>query len=280
MSKAYINKIIDQSLVDGFGNRTAIFLQGCNLNCHYCHNPETINHCINCGLCVSTCPSHALSMINGKVVYDIDKCINCDTCIKLCPYDSSPKVQLLSVEEVFDHISKNIPFIRGITLSGGECTLNPVFIKELFALAKAEDLSTLLDSNGTYDFISDPSILKNCDGVMLDIKAYRDDDHFVLTDHHNQNIIENALYLAKIHKLKEIRTVIVFDDDKAKETVSNIAALLADHVETNNMTYKLIKYREYGVRKKYQNFKQPSDSLMSELKDIALVSGFKDVIII
>ena len=47
MIKARINKIIDSSVVDGPGNRTAIFFQGCNFNCKYCHNPETIDHCIN-----------------------------------------------------------------------------------------------------------------------------------------------------------------------------------------------------------------------------------------
>ena len=39
--KAVINRIIPFSSVDGPGNRTAIFLQGCNINCKYCHNPET-----------------------------------------------------------------------------------------------------------------------------------------------------------------------------------------------------------------------------------------------
>ena len=40
--EGYIRKIIPHSAVDGPGNRMAIFLQGCNLNCQYCHNPETI----------------------------------------------------------------------------------------------------------------------------------------------------------------------------------------------------------------------------------------------
>lgn len=42
MMKAKINKIIDMSVVDGPGNRTGIFFQGCNFDCFYCHNPETI----------------------------------------------------------------------------------------------------------------------------------------------------------------------------------------------------------------------------------------------
>ncbi len=38
MITAPVNKIIDSSLVDGPGNRTAIFFQGCNYRCRYCHN--------------------------------------------------------------------------------------------------------------------------------------------------------------------------------------------------------------------------------------------------
>ncbi len=39
-----INKIINFSSVDGPGNRLVVFAQGCNLNCIYCHNPETIDY--------------------------------------------------------------------------------------------------------------------------------------------------------------------------------------------------------------------------------------------
>ena len=38
---ANINSIETMGLVDGPGIRVVIFLQGCNLRCLYCHNPET-----------------------------------------------------------------------------------------------------------------------------------------------------------------------------------------------------------------------------------------------
>ena len=40
--KGIVNKIIPFSNVDGPGNRLSIFFQGCNFDCLYCHNPETI----------------------------------------------------------------------------------------------------------------------------------------------------------------------------------------------------------------------------------------------
>ena len=57
---AKINKIIKFSNVDGPGNRMAIFFQGCNFNCEYCHNPEKINICKNCYKCVDGCATSAL----------------------------------------------------------------------------------------------------------------------------------------------------------------------------------------------------------------------------
>ena len=114
----YINKIIPFSSVDGPGNRTAIFLQGCNFDCIYCHNPETINICSNCGVCKEKCPTKAIDIIDGLVTWKKDKCCNCDECIKACKNNSSPKIQKLTADEVINEISNYKPFIQGITVSG------------------------------------------------------------------------------------------------------------------------------------------------------------------
>ena len=39
--KASVDSIETFGLVDGPGIRTVIFLNGCNLRCKFCHNPET-----------------------------------------------------------------------------------------------------------------------------------------------------------------------------------------------------------------------------------------------
>ena len=41
--KGYVHSIETMGLVDGPGNRTIFFLQGCPLKCVYCHNPDSQN---------------------------------------------------------------------------------------------------------------------------------------------------------------------------------------------------------------------------------------------
>lgn len=276
--RAPVNKIIPFSSVDGPGNRTTIFLQGCNLNCKYCHNPETINMCVHCKECVKTCPTNALTVLNDRVVFDINKCISCDNCIKVCRFGASPRIRLMSPEEVFLEIKKQIPFIRGITTSGGECTIYPLFLRELFTICKEHNIGTLIDSNGMYDFSRDNGLLSVSDGVMLDIKSWSNSDHIEVTDKSNKMIIKNLKYLSSVKKLYEVRTVVVPELFDAVETVSKVSEIISK--QENSIRYKIITYRPMGVRTKYKNFTPPSKDFMNKLYYLAKDKGVKEVILV
>ena len=245
---APVNKIIPFSNVDGPSNRMAIFFQGCPFNCRFCHNPETIHMCNDCGDCIKTCPVGALSLKEGKVTWNKDLCVNCDTCIKTCRHDASPKVTRMTTDELMEKILEVSPYIQGITLSGGECTLQKEFIKELFPKVKALGLTTLLDSNGSLDFESNEDILEYCDGVMLDVKAYNKEFSDWLIRYPNDVVLKNLDHLLATGKLEEVRTLIFPDRDKENEaTVRYVAETIKDRCR-----YKIIRYRQFGVREEYR----------------------------
>ena len=280
MHRAPVNKIIPSSVVDGPGNRTAIFFQSCNFNCRYCHNPETIHMCQNCGACVATCPVQALSIVDGKVVWDKKKCCGCDTCIKTCTHNASPKVTEMSAEEIWEEIKDNLFFIRGITVSGGECTLQAEVVKELFTIAKSNGLSTLIDSNGSYDFKNHPELLAVTDGVMLDIKADNEERHRWLTGTSISPVLENLEYLAGVDKLEEIRTVCIPQQLNSEATIQVAAEILKPYLLKKDIRYKLIKYRHFGVRQEYRDYEEPTPEYMEELRALAEQSGFRNIVII
>ena len=247
--RAPVNKIIPFSNVDGPGNRTAIFFQGCPFNCLFCHNPETIRLCRSCGLCVGKCPAGALGFDeNGQVVWDGLKCAQCDTCIKLCPHNASPKIRWMTVGDVMAEIRRAAPYIEGITTSGGECTLQNEFLIELFTEAKKLGKTCLIDSNGSFDFEKDPRVLNVSEGVMLDVKAVGQVWSDELISHPREVVLHNLDYLLSVGKLYEVRTILFPGRDRENgETVRYVA----EHIGSRCF-YKLIRYRPYGVREAYQ----------------------------
>ncbi|GAA0776174.1 YjjW family glycine radical enzyme activase [Clostridium subterminale] len=274
----YVNKIIPFSNVDGEGNRMAIFLQGCNYNCLYCHNPETINRCVNCGECVPACEYGALSMVDSKVEYNIDKCVNCDACVATCKKNSSPKITKITASELLKKIEKVKYFISGITVSGGECTLQRDFLKELFTQVKSLGLTTFIDTNGSTPIYKDKELLEVTDKTMIDLKAFASEENKMLTGMTNETVIKNIRELGKLDKIYEIRTVVVPGVLNNKYTVDMGSKLLA---EINpNIQYKLIKYRPMGVRKELLQTTVPTNDYMKELEVIAKANGCANTIIV
>lgn len=281
MTRAVINKIIPFSCVDGPGNRTAVFLQGCNFRCQYCHNPETIHLCAECGECAAYCKTGALSFVNGKIHYDSSRCVQCDECIRHCKRMASPKTELLSAQETMERIRKNMPYIRGITISGGECTRQSEYLKELLALAGKEGLDRLLDSNGSYPFYEDEELLDLCDGVMLDIKESDGKLHSELTGSTNETVLKNLVFLAEKKKLSEVRTVVLADKLRPEATVRYVAECLQPYLPEQRIRYKIIKYRPMGVRMPYrESLRAPENEMLEKLGQFLKKAGFTDVTII
>lgn len=293
MITAPVNRIIPFSSVDGFGNRTAVFLQGCNQNCLYCHNPETIHMCISCGACIAACPAGALSWENGregngkltgrnggrKVFYDISKCCNCDTCLKTCSHGASPKIRMMSPNQALEEIRPFFPFINGITTSGGECTLHLDFLEELYRLVKMEEgqKTAYMDTNGQIPLWDKPSLLEVTDKTMIDLKAGTEEDHIRLTGRGLSVPAENIRQMAAMGKLYEIRTVVAPGIADNKKTIELGSSLIAAYPEVR---YKLIRFRPYGVRAPYdRDIKEPTEEMMEELRQIAVTAGVKEVVV-
>ena len=187
-------------------------------------------------------------MKNGQVVWDPKRCVGCDQCLKVCPHSASPRVRWMTTEDVMAEIRRTLPYIDGVTVSGGECTLQNDFLLELFPQIQAEGKTCLLDSNGSFDFAADPRILSCCDGVMLDVKAVTEEWSRCLAGASCQTVLKNLDFLLSVGKLQEVRTVILPQRDREnEETVRYTAERIG-----NACDYKIIRYRPFGVREAEQ----------------------------
>ena len=193
----------------------------------------------------------------------------------------------MSAEDVWKEIEKNMPFIQGITVSGGECTLYPEFLTELFRRAGKSGLTCFLDSNGCVDLSQYPRLMQVTDQVMLDVKAWDHDVFGRLTGGDVSIVKKNLKYLAEHGKLFEVRLVCLdseHEGEKRQEGVPEVdmEAVIAG-VSREAAPYlkefrlKLITFRQYGVTGSLKDAKSPSRERMEELKRLAVRYGFQDI---
>ena len=73
-------------------------------------------NCKNCIKCVKSCPTEAISLINGKVMIDDAHCINCHVCVQSCDYKQL-KIREVNLEKAFQEHEYNIALIPTSILS-------------------------------------------------------------------------------------------------------------------------------------------------------------------
>ena len=249
-TQAAVSKIINYSCVDGPGNRLVIFLQGCNFNCAACHNPHTIGVCNDCGECVPVCHAGSLSVENGKVMFDPTDCDQCDDCIDACPISASPMARQYSVDEILGLIRKHLPFLNGITVSGGEPTMQLKFITELFTAVRNDprlnNLTCFIDSNGNLGADGWRKVLPVTDGVMLDIKGLDQSLHTQLTGKSNERSLASARFVHAAGKLHELRYLLIPGKTDCAAELNSLAAFAASLGD--DVQVRLNAFQHHGVR--------------------------------
>lgn len=235
---------------DGPGNRLVYHLQGCNYRCPWCANPEGISPTgtiMVCGELSDAACKHS-AVVNGRL--ERSKCTGCDApCV--CSPASNLKLSCVcaEVDEIVDEcLSCSMLFFDGggVTLTGGEPTMQLAPVKELLTKLRSHGINTALETNASHMKL--PELFELTDFLITDCKHYDSDIHRRFCGEGNERVIRNIALAAKQRSQLLVRIPLISGFNASEEDARGFAELFCS-VASPHCRYELLRYHEFGKDK-------------------------------
>lgn len=206
-----VHSIESFGLVDGPGVRSIAFLQGCNLRCRYCHNPDTW---------VKTGGTEWEAEALFRKLYRFKPYWKKNGGITVSGGEA-----LLQMEFVTDlfSIAKEHQVHTALDTSGGPFRTDPDYLESFQKLMDVTDL------------------------FILDMKEMDPGKHKALTGQDNQNILELARYLSAHGKSMWIRHVLVPGLTDSRESLEALYDFIRELKSVERV--EILPYHTMGVHK-------------------------------
>jgi len=182
-----------------------------------------------------------------------------------------------SVDELLAEITKYRRFIDvaggGVTVSGGEPLLQPVFVAELLHRVKALGLHTALDTSGYLGARATDALLADTDLVLLDIKSWDPGRYRRLTGGDIAPTLAFARRLADLGKAMWVRFVLVSghtDDPDDVEGIASFVATLSTVERVDVLPFHKLgaaKYTALGLPFPLANVPAPDPDLVRRVRE-------------
>jgi pyruvate formate lyase activating enzyme len=229
------------SLDDGPGLRTAVFLKGCPLRCAWCANPESqrvipelllfLNSCIACGACVDICSAESRKLDGSHIDWDRKSCTRCGECAQICPAQATVWSGIRrAAGDVLREALADSAFYDdggGLTLTGGEPLLQPIFAEAILRLAKAECLNTAIETTGNAPWETLETVSPYVDLWLFDLKHMDSRAHRKWTGLGNELILSNLRRLAASGAPIRVRMPLIPEVNASEDNLRRTGEFLA-----------------------------------------------------
>ncbi|MFA6860973.1 MAG: pyruvate formate-lyase-activating protein [Bacilli bacterium] len=242
----YYNSIESFALVDGPGVRSVLFLQGCNMRCLFCHNPETWNLNKEQGIT----PSEAFKKL-----------------IRYQPYWQNHGGITISGGEPLLQMDFLLEFVKLCKKNHIKTTIDTAgepFSREEPFFSKFNDL------------------IANTDLFLLDIKSINPRVHLKLTGKKNDNILDLFHYLSDKGFPIWIRQVLVPTINDKEEDLKKTGEFISSLKNVRRVeilpyhTLGISKYQQLGIPYPLKSVAVPSDAEIKQAEQLLGVSKYQD----
>ncbi|MCF0121129.1 MAG: glycyl-radical enzyme activating protein, partial [Oscillospiraceae bacterium] len=273
------------------------------LRCPWCHSPESQAYykqlswiSMRCqgtetceSRCIKACPKNAIELgdtrkdsLTGNDLQMVhvkrDLCDNCGACTEVC-YPNALYIcgEDYTVDTLCERLVREKPFYDdggGVTISGGECLMQPDFVLEVLKILKANDIHTAIDTTGYVKWEIIEKILPYTDLFLYDLKHMDSKKHEAAVGVPNELILENARKIAAAGGKMQIRIPVIPQFNHDVENIRKTAEFCAE-VKDAVTIIQLLPYHNLGVMK-YMRISDkpvaeatpPSDEYMEKLQHI------------
>ncbi|MGK0598848.1 choline TMA-lyase-activating enzyme [Yokenella regensburgei] len=265
------------SIYDGDGIRTLIFFKGCNIRCPWCANPEGLesqyqvmfsrDKCIDCGDCVSVCPAgvHQRREVNGELKHIVDRektCIGCRKCEQICTRSALDIVgKEVTVSELMDIVMQDYDFYLssggGVTIGGGEMSLQTDFAVALFSECKKMMINTAVETQGTTSLANYQKLAPVTDTFLFDIKQIDSARHQAMLGISNEGIRRNLEWLVDFGAKVIIRMPLIRGFNDSWDAITGAIEYVQKLAKRGNIArIDILPYHQLG-KNKYQKLDMP-----------------------
>ena len=206
-----VHSIESFGLVDGPGVRSIAFMQGCNLRCRYCHNPDTW---VKTGGTEWEAESLFRKLYRFKPYWKKNGGITVS--------GGEALLQMEFVTDLFS-IAKKHDIHTALDTSGGPFCMEPDYLESFQKLMDVTDL------------------------FILDMKEMDPERHKALTGQDNRNILAFARYLSAHKKPMWIRHVLVPGLTDSRESLEALYDFIRELKSVERV--EILPYHTMGVHK-------------------------------
>lgn len=272
------------SVHDGPGLRTNVFLKGCPLRCGWCANPESQqmqpelalfeHNCMTCGQFKTPCPVCRSEGHSNELPLRVD----------ICPTGAIHWIgERRTAGDVMREVRRDIPFYEdggGLTLTGGEATMQPEMAEALLRLAKAEGINTAIETCGHTRWEVFERLVPWLDDILYDLKHVDSGIHRQHTAMGNELILDNLRRLVAGNAPVTVRVPLIpgFNADAASvATIAEFVAALSGSVRgVDILPYHSLgraKYAALGRDYPWQEFARLTDAEVEAFVAIFAAQG-------
>ena len=234
---------VDQTAThDGPGVRMNVYFKGCPLRCTWCHSPESIRpqpevvwyelRCQQCGACGEACLA-TLPPWFEQTPEHRHRCRQCGACVEVCPGGAlEVKGYERTAGEIAGEAARLKPFFDrtggGVTLTGGEPTLQIDFAVAVATLCRAADIHVAVETCGCTSWERLERLAAATDLFLYDVKDADPDRHLANTGAELAPILANLGLLAQRGANVSVRVAVIPGCNGSPDDIAAIARAVCE----------------------------------------------------